>query len=60
VPEGIRVVNLQDASEYAKTRYGAGWSYLIRPDQHVAAAWQNPSIDEITKAYQRARGAHNG
>ncbi len=59
VPMGVRVVNIQEPNVYVTTRYGAGWSYLIRPDQHVAAAWQNPSIDEITRAYQRAMGDHH-
>jgi 3-(3-hydroxy-phenyl)propionate hydroxylase len=60
VPVGIRTVQLHELSAEVVTRYGAGWSYLIRPDQHVAAAWQSPSIDEITQAYQRAMGAHHG
>jgi 3-(3-hydroxy-phenyl)propionate hydroxylase len=59
VPMGIRVVHLHDLGEQVMTRYGAGWSYLIRPDQHVAAAWRDPSSDDIVPAHQRAMGAHN-
>lgn len=59
VPKAIRVVIIQEVSEYAKARYGAGWTYLIRPDQHIAAAWQNPSPNDIMTAYKRATGAHN-
>jgi 3-(3-hydroxy-phenyl)propionate hydroxylase len=45
-----------DSSGLISARYGEGWTYLIRPDQHVAAAWKNPSRDEVLKALARAKG----
>ncbi len=46
--------DLQDASGLACARYGSGWTYLIRPDQHVAAAWRNPLAQDVRKAVSRA------
>lgn len=51
----IAVVTLP-AAGLAAHRYGAvaGCAYLLRPDQHVAARWHNPSSQDISKAYERA------
>lgn len=53
-PSELEVVNAQ--SRHAVSRYGQDWIYLIRPDQHVAAAWKNPSLSDITTALRRASG----
>ena len=60
VPKGIRIFNIEDANVLVSARYGKGWSYLIRPDQHIAAAWKNPSAADIQSAYGRATGAAHG
>ncbi len=41
----------------AVQRYGAGNTYLIRPDQHVAAVFRDPAAVEIEVAFTRARAA---
>jgi 3-(3-hydroxy-phenyl)propionate hydroxylase len=46
--------DLHDVSGLVAARYGRGWTYLIRPDQHVAAAWQNPSAADIAQAHSLA------
>ncbi len=46
--------DLQDLSGLAAARYGTNWTYLIRPDQHVAAAWRNPSAQDIAQAHSLA------
>ena len=46
--------DLHDVTGLAAARYGTGWVYLIRPDQHVAAAWQSPSAQDIVLASTRA------
>lgn len=59
LPDGLRgrigVVTLP-ADGLAAQRYGAsaGSAYLLRPDQHVAARWHQPSIQDISIAYNRA------
>ena len=57
VQTDLRIVELGVDNALAMQRYGKGWTYLIRPDQHVAAAWQNPSSADIAAALQRATGA---
>ena len=51
---GIPVLRIEPEG-FAGSRYGRG-VYLIRPDQHVAAAWLSPSPDEVRRAMQRALG----
>ena len=46
--------DVQDNSGLVSGRYGSGWTYLVRPDQHIAAAWQNPTADDIHHAFVRA------
>ena len=60
VPQGVRILNIERANALVSARYGAGWTYLIRPDQHIAAAWKNPSTADIATAYNRATGANHG
>ncbi len=45
---------LQDISGLAFERYGDGLVYLVRPDQHVAAAFRMPDAASIKAAHQRA------
>ncbi|BCH34394.1 oxidoreductase [Mesorhizobium sp. L-8-10] len=47
---------LQDVSGHAFRRYGEGFTYLIRPDQHVAAAFRAPDAAAIGAAHRRALG----
>ena len=44
-----------DAEGLVAKRYGAGTVWLVRPDQHLAARFDNPSVGEIVAAYERAR-----
>lgn len=55
---GARPAELIDDSGLAAERYGAsaGAVYLVRPDQHIAAKWRNPSLEEIVAALARAGG----
>jgi 3-(3-hydroxy-phenyl)propionate hydroxylase len=47
----------EDSQGLARARYGAGWTYLFRPDGHICAAWETPpSSDQIGRAHQRALG----
>jgi 3-(3-hydroxy-phenyl)propionate hydroxylase len=50
----LAILPEQDMCGLAAARYGSGWTYLIRPDQHVAAAWRNPAADDISRAHARA------
>ncbi len=54
IPEGLPVI--EGSSEIQSARYGGGWTYLVRPDQHVAAAWRNPTLAEISAALEKAHG----
>jgi 3-(3-hydroxy-phenyl)propionate hydroxylase len=45
---------LQDVAGHAFQRYGEGLTYLIRPDQHVAAAFRSPDAAAILAARDRA------
>jgi 3-(3-hydroxy-phenyl)propionate hydroxylase len=45
---------LQDVAGHAFQRYGQGFTYLIRPDQHVAAAFRSPDAGAIRAARDRA------
>lgn len=45
---------LQDVTGHAFRRYGDGFTYLIRPDQHVAAAFRAPDAAAIGAAHRRA------
>ncbi|TIR10736.1 MAG: FAD-dependent oxidoreductase, partial [Mesorhizobium sp.] len=46
--------DLQDVTGHAFERYGDGMTYLIRPDQHVAAAFRIPDAAAICAARDRA------
>ena len=56
----LKTRTIDKNSNAIANRYGTGWTYLIRPDQHVAAAWQSPQPDDILKAHVRALGETNG
>ena len=47
---------LQDVAGHAFERYGGGFSYLIRPDQHVAAVFRVPDAAAVRAARDRALG----
>ncbi|WP_024589025.1 FAD-dependent oxidoreductase [Aliihoeflea sp. 2WW] len=47
---------LIDVEGLVAKRYGAGTVWLVRPDQHLAARFDNPSVAEFVAAYERARG----
>lgn len=47
---------LEDVSGHAMRRYGEGLTYLIRPDQHVAAAFRAPDAAAVSSARDRAMG----
>jgi 3-(3-hydroxy-phenyl)propionate hydroxylase len=49
---------LYDENGLVAQRYGGrdGAAYLIRPDQHVAARFAEPTADKIAAALARARG----
>lgn len=47
---------LADTQGLMAERYGSGLSYLVRPDQHIAARFARPRPGEIERALQRAMG----
>ena len=47
---------LFDVEGLVARRYGAGNVYLLRPDQHVAARFRDPTGGEIVAALERATG----
>jgi 3-(3-hydroxy-phenyl)propionate hydroxylase len=49
-------VALTDRDGHAIARLGEGMTYLIRPDQHVAAAFRKPDAAGIEAALARAMG----
>jgi 3-(3-hydroxy-phenyl)propionate hydroxylase len=55
-PDGLRV--FVDSKNRFAERYDAqpGTTYLIRPDQHVAARWRAFDAAAITSALARATG----
>jgi len=63
-PPGVRRLivgasgDIQDSQDLISARYAGapGVVYLIRPDQHIAARFRNPTADDITRALARARG----
>lgn len=58
LPEPVAVVSLP-ATGLAAERYGAvtGATYLLRPDQHVAARWSRaPKPEQVLAAYRTALG----
>ncbi len=48
--------SLEDVTGHAFRRYGENLTYLIRPDQHVAACFGKPDAGAIRAAHQRALG----
>ena len=51
-----RARTLIDKDGMVAARYGAGNIYLIRPDQHVAARFVDPSAHDVAQACHRAMG----
>ena len=51
---GLPVLSLRPSDDL-RDRYGRG-VYLIRPDQHVAAFWPDPTAEAIKSAHNRAIG----
>ena len=63
---GVRRIGIDQSADYPcfkdpaghfKSRYGTDHTYLLRPDGHVCAVFQNPEIDAIQAALTRAKGA---
>ena len=56
LPDDMPVVHVADAEGTAARRYDAtpGTTYLVRPDQHVAARWRAPDTQAIREARERA------
>jgi len=64
--EGVRRIGVDHSSSdypcfhgsggHAVARYGAGTTYLIRPDGHICACFDSPDTAAITKALTRAKG----
>jgi len=54
--DGLRLINDKDG--LVAKRYDAisETTYLIRPDQHVAARWRNFDLDKVTSAALKATG----
>jgi 3-(3-hydroxy-phenyl)propionate hydroxylase len=48
--------DLCDREGHAFARYGTGITYLFRPDQHVAAAFTQPTPEAVRAARDRALG----
>ena len=46
--------DLSDVTGLAMKRYGDGYSYLFRPDQHVAAVFTNPTVEAVQAARDKA------
>ena len=45
---------LVDCEGMVEARYGRG-VYLIRPDQHVAARWSEPGVEQIRAAFKQTQ-----
>ena len=60
VPPGTRphAALIEDADGYLAQRFDArpGTTYLLRPDQHVAARWRAVDVDAVLAALDRALG----
>ena len=63
---GLQRVGINHRAEYpcftatnnhAIRRYGAGKAYLFRPDGHVCAVFDAPTVDAVSQARARAMGA---
>jgi 3-(3-hydroxy-phenyl)propionate hydroxylase len=54
------VTTLIDGSGLVVERYGAGTTYLIRPDQHIAARFASATAGQIADALRRATGGDDG
>ena len=46
-----------DHQGHAQRRYGSGFLYLLRPDGHVCAVFDQPDSAAIARAFDRAKGA---
>lgn len=54
----VRILSLHPSGGAARVLHaGPGNAYLIRPDQHVAARWREPTPKQIHRAMLRALGA---
>ncbi|MDR2335507.1 MAG: FAD-dependent oxidoreductase [Burkholderiaceae bacterium] len=56
LPVDVVRIPIDEAHALAVRRYDAreGTTYLIRPDQHVAARWRAASVDKLRAAHARA------
>ena len=53
-PDQIDLKLLHDRTGHLTKRYGDGASYLIRPDQHIAARFATPDGQTVNAAWKRA------
>jgi 3-(3-hydroxy-phenyl)propionate hydroxylase len=49
-------MTLVDTEGLVAERYGTGLTYLVRPDQHVAARFERADPGRIAAAFARASG----
>ena len=58
VGEGQTIGNnrFQDHKGHGKDRYGDSWTYLFRPDQHVAAVFSAAKFNDAALALRKATG----
>ncbi|MDR4124599.1 FAD-dependent oxidoreductase [Yanghanlia caeni] len=54
ITAGTEYVVDQDSVLASRYDVRSGACYLIRPDQHIAARWRNPGIDDIRRALHTA------
>ncbi len=56
-PEGVALlrvgVEVMDSEGLIARRYGAGTTYLLRPDRHIAARWWRLDADAVRQALDR-------
>ncbi len=59
-PPSLRILSIPDTPAHATAwrRYDArpGTTYLLRPDQHIAARWRAPTADAVRDAVRRSLG----
>ncbi|MEM8578493.1 MAG: FAD-dependent oxidoreductase, partial [Pseudomonadota bacterium] len=52
----LDTLHIADPEPLLRARYGTDCAYLIRPDGHIAAAFDTPDPAAIQAAYRKAGG----